>query len=38
VSGSSVTVNLGGTYKTVSGSSLGSVKLANGNDTELVSG
>jgi hypothetical protein len=38
VSGSSVTVNLGGTYKTVSGSSLGSVTLANGNGAVLVSG
>jgi hypothetical protein len=35
---SSVTVNLGGTYKTVSGSSLGSVTLANGNGAVLVSG
>jgi hypothetical protein len=38
VSGASVTVNLGGTYKTVSGSSLGSVTLANGNGAVLVSG
>jgi len=35
---SSVTVNLGGTYKNVSGSSLGSVTLANGNGAVLVSG